>query len=980
MQKKRLIIHSNALLQKTIIILSITTLSVVLARWFLPDLIDLIEYQTYYLRYKWAFNNSNISEEEKVAIQKSLNVCIVDIDERSVARDKLGYYGNWRRNIHAELINSLSKHFPAAVLFDICFHEPEDENIKKSTSEIVTRALSSLYAESIPQGISDSIVRSINFDEQFSNSTRKAGNIIHSFSARNKSDYTELEWNSIKNRTTKEWLDSLNGSGYIHLDKTQSKAFNTTNTKPVIDGIFPSLGSAARSIGYINAAPNSDGIIRSIPLLFKYGKHDIATLGLSVVAACRLFGTADSEIIFKPGKYLDIGKPFKIFKLESGNLQPSYPHFTIDELGMLLNQKTEILNLQNGKKIAISAFCKLCHDSASDKSYINMNAGDFSLPTIEAMQSKNIKDYLNQSIGSTLIISDNISVIRDSEKDWLLNCANEAMEYFLQEHELKTLLNINIDKLQNLSKEEHLLFHSLSVWKDHEKLFSSIPVLNGQTLIELLNVSWEKVESMEPGSRMEFGSPTIIPLDKENLHTINYTGPRKTFPYYSYYDILKSRVSADLDGKIFIVGSSLPNLFDIKAAPHDIWFPGVEIHATLLNSFLQNSFVTRPGDYTTFLLPVLFALIGAILFSISSPILGSILFLSTVFVHFIFSMSFFSTLKIWIPVAQPLAASGYSFIFSIAYRFLVEEKNKKYLYATFSSYLSPAVIENMYQQKITPTLGGTESEITAFFTDIQGFSSFSEKLGSPIKLVSLLNEYLSAMTDILLENEGTLDKYEGDAIIAFFGAPTSNPSHPAQACCTAIKMQQKLAELRAKWTQEGDKWPEIVKNMRMRIGINSGLMVTGNMGSNKRMNYTMMGDEVNLAARLESAAKQFGVFTLVGENTYKHVQSQFEFRHIDKIKVVGKDIPVNVYELLSENGELEDTTRQLRELYHSGLEQYQKQNFTEAISFFEKSKLLEPYKEICKITASERMIKISESLLKNPPPYGWDGTNELSSK
>lgn len=975
-----LVKFNNNFIKKTIVIIAIALISLTLSHWFLPDLINLIEYQTYYLRYKWALNNVYVSNEEKSKIQKNLNVCIIDIDERSVSKEKLGYYGNWPRSTHGNLIDSLSKHYPGAILFDICFHEPEDDNIKKSTSNILNRGLSSLPQKTIPDGLIDSVIKSIDFDNQFAFSTERVGNVIHCFSARNRSDYTDMEWSLIKNKTTEKWLDTLNGSGYINLPASdQYNAFNASNTKPVIDGIFPSLGKSAMSIGYINAAPNSDGIIRSIPLLFRYGNHKIATLSLSVVAACKLFGTPDSEIVFKPGKYLEIGKPFKIFKAFDGSLKISFPHFSNNELKVLLREKSRILALKDGQSLIVTSYCKAVYDSGADQYIISMNSGDFPVSVIKSIQSKSIGDYLNLNTGSSLNLPNGISLTKDSDLDWLLSDSN-GNEYYLQENDIRTITNIETDELGQFHNKDKLIFHTLKVWKKDGKLYTSIPVLTEQVLLELMNTSWEKIMAMPSGTRMEFGPSIRIPIDNENLHTINYIGPRKTFQYYSYYDILNNRVSGELDGKIFIIGSSLPNLFDIKAAPHDIWFPGVEIHASLLNSFLQNSFISKPSDQSTILILVLFALLGAILFSISSPILGAILFVLTLFLYFIVSMSLFNTSKIWIPVAEPIFALSYTFLFSIAYRFLVEEKNKKYLYATFSSYLSPAVIENMYQNKITPTLGGVESEITAFFTDIQGFSSFSEELGSPTKLVSLLNEYLSAMTDILLGNEGTLDKYEGDAIIAFFGAPTSSSIHPYQACLTALKMQLALADLREKWTKEGDKWPDIVKKMRMRIGVNSGLIVTGNMGSNKRMNYTMMGDEVNLAARLESAAKQFGVFTLIGENTYKHVSSKFEFRHLDKIRVVGKDIPVNVYELLSEKGMLSESTQMMRELYSKGYEMYIKKNFTAAVRFFEQSHQLEPNLGICKITASERMIKMATAFMERPPENEWDGTTELSSK
>jgi len=214
------------------------------------------------------------------------------------------------------------------------------------------------------------------------------------------------------------------------------------------------------------------------------------------------------------------------------------------------------------------------------------------------------------------------------------------------------------------------------------------------------------------------------------------------------------------------------------------------------------------------------------------------------------------------------------------YNFLIVEKDKRFLKDTFGAYISPELIDQMFDSKEEPSLGGNEGYHTAFFTDIQSFSAFSEKL-SASDLVELLNDYLTEMTDILLDNKGTLDKYIGDAIVAFYGAPAPVDDHEYWACITAIKMQESLDELRQKWQSQGDRWPEIVHNMQNRIGINSGQMVTGNMGSTMRMNYTMMGDTVNLAARLEASAKQYGIYIQVADETYKACKDKFIWRDLD---------------------------------------------------------------------------------------------------
>jgi adenylate cyclase len=313
-----------------------------------------------------------------------------------------------------------------------------------------------------------------------------------------------------------------------------------------------------------------------------------------------------------------------------------------------------------------------------------------------------------------------------------------------------------------------------------------------------------------------------------------------------------------------------------------------------------------------------------------------------------------------------------------------------------------------------PTLGGEARSVTAYFTDIQGFSTFSEKLTAH-QLVELINEYLTAMTDILMSEGGTLDKYEGDAIIAFFGAPMSLPDHPFRACRAAIAMQDRLMDLRRKWEDEkqgaddpdpntrkvppeewrpGDRWPRIVYEMRMRIGINTGEIVVGNMGSPMRMNYTMMGDPVNLAARLEAAGKQYGVYILVSEDVLEQeilgetgrkteVKNLVEVRFIDRITVVGRSEPVRVYELCALKGGLTEEERRLFEVFEKGMAHYLRMEWDEAISRFRESLPLERFPR-GKTTPSQVYIQRCLAFKETPPASApgetWDGVYRLTQK
>jgi len=332
-----------------------------------------------------------------------------------------------------------------------------------------------------------------------------------------------------------------------------------------------------------------------------------------------------------------------------------------------------------------------------------------------------------------------------------------------------------------------------------------------------------------------------------------------------------------------------------------------------------------------------------------------------------------------LPILFPVSAVVLPFGLNLTYKLFTEGKDKAYLKASFGNYVSPELIDQMFESGEAPSLGGEEGYNTAFFSDIASFSTFSEKLTAP-DLVELLNEYLNAMTNILLENKGTLDKYIGDAIIAFYGAPVEIDDHEYLACLTCCQMNDKLEELRQKWTSEGDRWPEVVHNMRHRIGVNCGSLVTGNMGSEMRMNYTMMGDTVNLTARLESGAKQYGIETQVGGKIYEKVKDRFTFRMLDYAIVKGRSEPERTYELISEKGKEPAIYNEILPLWDNAIELYTNQKWDEAIKAFEKcNELEEDYIGRPNKPGNVYITRCNE-FKENTPAKDWDGSYKLTSK
>ncbi|OUR96973.1 hypothetical protein A9Q84_11600 [Halobacteriovorax marinus] len=481
-----------------------------------------------------------------------------------------------------------------------------------------------------------------------------------------------------------------------------------------------------------------------------------------------------------------------------------------------------------------------------------------------------------------------------------------------------------------------------------------------------------------------------LELNYKGEAKVRWLGDASHFPRVSIADIVRAgdndeKMKEIFDNTIVFVGASAYGAYDLRHTPVDPILPGVFFHMNLTHMLLEGNYF-KPQQDSTFLSWAI--LLGGSLIILIIQFFGNAIVDLVSTIVLIGGIYYYDTYHL-IPEGYEIKlffcffAIVSSYSWNTFLHFYLANKDKAFLKGAFSSYISPELIDEMYDRGEHPELGGDCGIRTAYFTDIQGFSSFSENL-SATQLVELLNEYLTAMTDILLEEKGTLDKYEGDAIIAFFGAPMPLEDHATRALHVAARMQDSLLELRKKWVKEGDKWPKIVHEMRMRIGVNTGEIVTGNMGSASRMNYTMMGDSVNLAARLEEAAKQYGIFNHISEYTLAECnEKEFLFRELDTIKVVGKSKPVTTYELLDLKKNASDLLFKLQENFQKGLVNYKNQQWDMAIECFEQSLVLELERFPLlheKPNPSSIYIERCNQFKELPPPPNWDGVFTLTSK
>ncbi|MBI4059936.1 MAG: adenylate/guanylate cyclase domain-containing protein [Elusimicrobia bacterium] len=420
--------------------------------------------------------------------------------------------------------------------------------------------------------------------------------------------------------------------------------------------------------------------------------------------------------------------------------------------------------------------------------------------------------------------------------------------------------------------------------------------------------------------------------------------------------------------KIVFVGMSAAGLLDNRPSPISPVFPGTEIIAAATDNLMNGDFLTRAPSFAVIGL-VFLALILAGAASRISPhawaALGVMLAASAALAGI---ACYVFTRGVWLDVVAPQLSLWLGFAAASAYGYAVEGRQKRYIQAAFSQYLSPQIVERIAVNPEMLALGGERRDVTFYFSDIQGFTTFSEQL-SPERLTKLMNRYLGEMTDTILASGGTLDKYIGDAVMAFWGAPVPCENHALIACKAALANQKRLEALREEFSALG--YPPVFN----RIGLNSGPASIGNMGSAARLSYTAIGDNVNLASRLEGANKAYGTYILISESTRRGAGDAVEVRELDFVKVKGKNLPIRVYELLGLKGETADELVQKARLFESGLSFFRGRKFDEAVSVFESviSSFGADY-------ASGVYLDRCRAYVKEAPPPDWDGSHALTEK
>jgi adenylate cyclase len=460
-----------------------------------------------------------------------------------------------------------------------------------------------------------------------------------------------------------------------------------------------------------------------------------------------------------------------------------------------------------------------------------------------------------------------------------------------------------------------------------------------------------------------------IPVDGRVAMLVPYRGLQGSFRYVSASDVLTGKASINsLKDKIVLLGTTAPGLMDLRATPVQSNYAGVEVHANIISGILDNNIKERPA-YTQgaeFMLLLLAGLLLTFKLPKLSPLKATLLTVTMLAAMLGINFASWQYANLVLPIASLLVMISLIYLLNMSYGFFVESRGKRQLTGLFGQYVPPELVDEMAQNPEAISLKGESREMTVLFSDIRGFTTISEGL-DPQQLTLLMNEFLTPLTKVIHEQRGTIDKYMGDAIMAFWGAPLRDKNHAQHALNAAIKMVAALKPLNVKFAEKG--WPPI----KIGVGLNTGNMTVGNMGSSFRMAYTVMGDAVNLGSRIESLTKNYGVDIMVSEFTKAQTPDMI-YRELDTVRVKGKDKPVTIFEPLGTAEQLTQETLDALNLYHEALKHYRNQDWDVAETQFKKLEKTSAHPLYQLYT--ERI----EQFKKAPPDKNWDGVYTYETK
>ncbi len=550
-------------------------------------------------------------------------------------------------------------------------------------------------------------------------------------------------------------------------------------------------------------------------------------------------------------------------------------------------------------------------------------------------------------------------------------------------HNLATGYSGNIDMLQKAASAAGHLYPSL----DFDGVTRRVPIFMkyGDGYYEALSFAMTRTYLGNVPAKITVLAPTVknlatipsvqigelkIPLDERMSALVPYRGAQGVYRYVSATDVMRDTLPADeLRDKIVIVGTSAQGLLDLRSTPVREDFPGVEVHANLISGFLDQTIMHKPD--LVLAISVLTILLIGVPFAILLPRLSALT--STASVAIVFAVIVGINLYAWgvqhyvLNIAAPLSMLALLYLLNMAWGFFMETRTRRLMSGLFGTYVPKELVAEMSKNPEEYSMRGEARDMTVLFSDVRDFTSISEGL-SPEGLRDMMNAYLTEMTEVIQESRGTIDKYIGDAIMSFWGAPVNDPEHAIHGVQAALDMQKRIRTLDNDFAKKG--WPAL----NIGVGLNCGSMNVGDMGSKFRRAYTVMGDAVNLGSRLESLTKEYGVGILVSESIVKAAQG-FVYRETDKVVVKGRQEGVAIFEPIGKVGEVGESTLTEIDRFHKALESYRKQRWDDADALLKQLSYAAPEHKLYKM-----YLKRIAHFRQNTPGPIWNGTWVFTTK
>ena len=860
------------------------------------------------------------------------DVLLLNVDDLAI--EKVGSWP-WSRDVLADVLVRLKELGGKVAVFDIEYLSPslqavnkdyiektlpkEYSEVKSEIREYIDAFSSSIqkkdialkdvvdvghemseYFENSISSLSDSVSSKVfkDNDAYFASTISFFGNTFLTINAVE----INMEENSkaVKDFAYKNLLYSnIEDEGEYIKKETLKRRANHDEVYGIAPAILP-LIQKAKGAGFPNVVIDSDGVRRRIPLLSEYN------------------GKYVGQLVFSP--LLFLLQPEKIIRERNR---------VILKNAIVKNEKKDIsIPLDEDGNLLINWLKKKFVDENDPQNSSFKNLSCYTLI---------FADILEKQLLSSL---DDILALNIRTEDGYLSYHSEAL---MLKNEYEELL----EEKAKLLNEESVAYDEY--FKKRSQFFEDV-------LAFLKGDSENELHALFDGAIQDSDEENLASVYKEANEKVSLLFNNSRVFHKQYTEHVNS-IKKTCNGAFSIIGYSGVGTSDLGTNPFWNSYPNVGTHANVYNTIMTGEFITPISRYITILLSFALAFLSAFLLNrIQKGYVKIIFGIALTIALFAFFIALFAFLNIYIQIFMPLATVSLNFVLISFLSFIFTEKEKSFLRRAFAVYLSDDVVNQIVLDPRHLALGGVAKRITALFTDIKSFSTLSEKI-SPEHLVSVLNIYLTRMSDIILEEKGTIDKYIGDAIVSFFGAPLDVEDNASRACYAALRMKEAENEINKELYDTG----KIPMPINTRIGINTGEMVVGNMGTEKKMNYTIMGNDVNLAARLEGVNKKYGTWILISESTWNETGDMFLGRRLDRVRVVGINTPVQLYNIMAVKKEADKDMIALVDAFEKAISLYRDRKYGEA---------LQAFKECQKIKADDEPTRIyierMEGLVADP--------------